>query len=789
MRLFQSLTAVTPHAHGLDATLDGGYRLRVRAMSGDLVRIVVAPASGLPIDRTWMVAPEGDVPWEGRMRDDLAGFAPPLVDVKTADSETILTAGNFRVTLTTAPFRMSVAQKVGDMWQPWIEDRRTGGFALAERGTRLRHYQQRPETDRHFGLGDKTGPLDRTGRRFRLLQLDALGYDAENGDPQYKHVPFMIVQSGAVAGGLFYDSLAPMTFDVGQERSNYHGIYRYVEAEEPALDLWLIAGPDVASVTKRFTRLTGRPALPPKWSFGFAFTTMHHADDANAQAVMTAFAARCRTEQIAISAIHFGSGYSSRGRRRYVFTWNTDKYPDPKALFAKLSGMGFPTVANLKPVLIDDHPDYAAVAAAGGFIKDEHGKPVLEQFWDGLGSYLDFTNPETIRWWQERLKAQVLDVGFTAGWNDNNEHEIGRDGATATGFGKSLDAIATRPLHALLMTRATFEATRDRTPDVRPFTITRAGPAGLQRYGETWTGDNATSWHTLKWNLRNGLSLALSGQSNVGHDIGGFTGPRPGPELLCRFVEMMALHPRAVMNSWKPHVAFGAEAATVPWLYSEVLPQIRAALNLRTTFLPLMYSLAQQSHRDGTPIIRPLFYDFPDDPRAYEDQDAMMLGPDVLFSPVVENGVRTKSQYLPKGPTHWINYHTGEWSPAGQLVSVKAGLGQPPIFIRAGAALVLASATPHVKPHEAPARQLYLAIAGAPGSSGSGAGRHIEDDGVSWSEKTGAFLDLDIGLIWSGDTAKVTLTRRGGAWSTPEPSEWTTQCPLVCVWNVEITHA
>ena len=97
--------------------------------------------------------------------------------------------------------------------------------------------------------------------------------------------------------------------------------------------------------------------------------------------------------------------------------------------------MGFPTVANLKPVLIDDHPDYAAVAAAGGFVKDEHGAAVLEQFWDGMGSYLDFTNAETIRWWQERLKRQVLDVGFTAGWNDNNEHEIGRDGATATGFG------------------------------------------------------------------------------------------------------------------------------------------------------------------------------------------------------------------------------------------------------------------------------------------------------------------------------------------------------------------
>ncbi len=125
------------------------------------------------------------------------------------------------------------------------------------------------------------------------------------------------------------------------------------------------------------------------------------------------------------------------------------------------------------------------------------------------------------------------------------------------------------------MTRASYEATLARDPERRPFAITRAGPAGLQRYGETWSGDNFTSWHTLKWNLRNGLSLALSGQSKVGHDIGGFTGPRPGPELLCRWIEMMALHPRAVMNSWKPDVAPDWRAATTPWLHPDVLPQMR----------------------------------------------------------------------------------------------------------------------------------------------------------------------------------------------------------------------
>jgi alpha-glucosidase len=773
MQIFHALGAVAPHEFGLDAALEQGWRLRIRAMGEHLMRVVVEPAEGLPLKRSWMVAPEGDVPWEGRPRDDLAGFEPQPALVERVGEGWRVTAGAFRASLTGQPVRLEVEQLKDGEWRPWISDRETGGFALAEGGRRIRHFQRRPASDRHFGLGDKAGPLDRTGRRYRILQLDALGYDAEIGDPLYKHVPYLAVQSGAVTGGMFHDSLAPMTFDVGAERSNYHGIYRYVEAEERGLDLWLIAGPDLAAVTRRFTLLTGRPALPPRWSFGFAFTTMHHADDANGQAVIEAFAERCRTEKIAISAIHFGSGYSSRGKRRYVFTWNKDKFPDPEALFARLEALGFPTVANLKPVLIDDHRDYASVSAAGGFVKDASGAPVLEQFWDGMGSYLDFTNPSMIRWWQERLKAQVLDVGFTAGWNDNNEYEIGSEEARATGFGESFDAVRARPLQALLMTRATFEATQARAPHLRPFTITRAGPAGLQRYGETWTGDNATSWHTLKWNMRNALSLALSGQSKVGHDIGGFTGPRPGPELLCRWVEMMALHPRAVMNSWKPEVAPDWQAATTPWLHPETLPQIREALNLRTTFLPLMYSLAQQAALDGSAVIRPLFHEFPDEVGAYADQDAMMLGPDVLFSPVVVEGARTKDQLLPAAPHGWIDFHTGAFHEGGRIVTVEAPLGRPPIFVRGGAALVLASATPDVKPHDAPARRLYLAAAGP---SGSGKGRHFEDDGVSHAWREGDALELSIALSWTQEAITARLRASGRRQAAAE--DWAADCPL-----------
>lgn len=785
MKIIQTLSNIAPIKNGVIANLSDEWTLRILSMGEDLLRIVVEPGTGLPVNKSWMIAPEGDVPWEGRSRDDFFGFNPSDVTLSQNGDVSQIVAGKFRVTVQSNPFRIAVEQKCDGGWKPWISDRETGGFALTERGQRIRHFQKRESTDRHFGLGDKTGPLDRTGRRYRVLQLDALGYDAEIGDPLYKHVPYLAVQNGAVTGGLFYDSLAPLTFDLGCERSNYHGIYRYVEIEERGMDLWLIAGPDLAGVTRRFTLLTGRPAMLPRWSFGFAFTTMHHADDKNAQAVIENFAERCRSEKIAISAIHFGSGYSSRGKRRYVFTWNKSKFPDAPALFKKLTDMGFPTVANIKPVLIDDHPDYHEIKSSGGFIKDEAGEPVVEQFWDGMGSYLDFTNSATIHWWQERLKAQVLNAGFAAGWNDNNEYEVGRDNSLVAGFGDPLDAPSIRPLHALLMTRATYEATQETKPGLRPYTITRAGPAGVQRYAETWTGDNETSWHTLKWNIYNGLSLALSGQSKIGHDIGGFSGPRPDPELLCRWVEMMALHPRAVMNSWKPQVADDWQAATTPWIYPEMTPFIRDALNLRTTFLPVMYSMAYDAHRTGNPIIRPLFFDFPDDALAYQQQEAFMLGPHVLFAPVVVQGAVAKDVYLPVGPDGWVEYHTGKIHKAGTSVRVDAPLGRPPIFIRAGSALVLSRETPYVKPHDAPARRIFLATASI---DGEGTCQHFEDDGLSWDFKN---RDYNANFLFSMNKVSVDVTciAGEGIFNALKNDTWAVDGPFVRDQTINIKFA
>ena len=161
---------------------------------------------------------------------------------------------------------------------------------------------------------------------------------------------------------------------------------------------------------------------------------------------------------------------------------------------------GMKVVANVKPCLLDDHPRYGEVAAEGCFIAGGADRaPLKSQFWDGEGAHVDFTHPAGVAWWKESLTREVLDAGVDAGWNDNNEYGLWDDEATCAGFGEPTPLALMRPVQALLMTRATREAQLAARPHVRPFTVTRAGGPGLQRYAQTWSGDNTTSWASLKW--------------------------------------------------------------------------------------------------------------------------------------------------------------------------------------------------------------------------------------------------------------------------------------------------
>ena len=377
--------------------------------------------------------------------------------------------------------------------------RRAYGFGRQRRD--LLHAMVRHPEDRYYGLGDKTGPLDLRGRRLRTVMTDALGFDPRTSDPLYKHWPFLIVRDGATNCfyGVLYDNLAAASFDLGAEHSNYYGLYRSYEAFDGDLDYWLILGPRLADVVAGFARLTDRMAFGPRWSLGFAQTAMALADAEDAQQRIASFIDRCAVEAVPISAFHFGSGYTMIGKRRYVFNWNRQKFPAPERLMAQFKAAGVRIVANLKPCLLEDHPRFAEVAAGGGFIADAAtGRPAISQFWDGEGAHLDFTGKAAITWWQKGVCDAILATGIDGAWNDNNEYELWNEDARCDGFGQAVPLDLVRPAHALLMTRASYEEQQRAKPQQRSFTVTRAGCPGIQRYAQTWSGDNSTSWESLR---------------------------------------------------------------------------------------------------------------------------------------------------------------------------------------------------------------------------------------------------------------------------------------------------
>ena len=346
---------------------------------------------------------------------------------------------------------------------------------------------------------------------------------------------------------------------------------------------------------------------------------------------------------------------------------------------------------------------------------------------------MDFTGAAGVAWWQDGLTTAVLGTGIDCGWNDNNEYELwDEDAATAAG-----PLALTRPVQSLLMTRATIEAQRGHAPGERAFTVTRAGCPGIQRYAQTWSGDNTTSWDSLRWNIRTGLQMAMSGMVNVGHDVGGFAGPVPDAELLVRWTQACVLNPRLIMNSWKPDGVINS-----PWLHAKALPHIRAAIRLRYRLIPYLYSLMHHAAAHQTPVLQPTFAAFEDDPVCAEDSDMFMLGPSLLACPVVHPGQRWVRAYLPKGPAAWFDVHTGELHAGGVRDQLTAPLDRLTLLAPAGAIL---PTTDSDGGHDEPSRRLHL----FPGP-GAGEGRFtlVEDDGRI---QDGPCTHLHCTMTWTAD--------------------------------------
>ncbi|MEW5872240.1 MAG: glycoside hydrolase family 31 protein [Chloroflexota bacterium] len=729
-------------------------RFQVSVLADDLIHVQMFPNGRPRFQRTWLVVgQEDDVPCEGRLRDDLSPFPLPAFQYTAQDDRIQVWTQQLRLEISLDNFAINWFDAGGHSIAADLAGR---AYAYDRAGAGVWHYLEHRAGEHYFGFGERSGELDKVGRRMRMLNLDAFNYDAEKTDPLYKHFPFYItfIPGTQTAYGLFYDNLATSVFEMGGELDAYHGAYRYYQAEDGDIDYYLIYGPSIEQVVEKLSALIGRPILPPRWSLGYLGSTMSYTEAPDAQTQLQRFVELCNAHQIPCDLFHLSSGYTlDENGKRNVFTWDRNRIPDPSAMVENFARAGIKLTSNIKPALLLTHPSYTEVAAFGGFIKQAHSHaPEVVAFWGGQASYLDFTHPQTLQWWKQNVREQLLEYGIVSMWNDNNENEIWDDEARCAGFGEPFRIAHARPLQTLLMVRASYEAQKQYRPDERPYLISRSGCPGIQRYAQTWSGDNVSNWETLKYNIPMGLGLSLSGAPNTGHDVGGFCGNAPSPELFVRWVQNGVFHPRFTIHSYHSD-----GSVNEPWMYPEVLSIIREWIEFRYRLIPYLYTLLFESTQTGHPIIRPMVYEFPADPKCQTESFDFMLGPNLLVASVLQDGARRRSVYLPAG-SEWCDWYTGEWYTGGQVISADAPLERIPLFVRAGGLIPMGKVMRHVGAEPDEVRQVFVF---PHPTSGCSEFTLIEDDGLTLAYQRGEYSEVKLEVSATSDCISLQAARRG----------------------------
>ena len=508
------------------------------------------------------------------------------------------------------------------------------------------------EGDLFYGLGDKSGGLNKRGQRYHMFNRDALGYHASFSDPLYKSVPFLMKQNreeGTVSG-LFFPMPCLGEIDLGRESDYYFS----VEMTGAPFSYIVFTGDSPWDILDGYTWLTGRPSLPPIFTFGFLGSSMNYTDPDDADVRVGSYFDRIEEHRIPCEGFYFSSGYvMADNGERYTFEWNKKKFPDPAASIGRFRERGYHIACNIKPGFLVTHPRYDELSSKGYFIKDSEGNAYKEYYWGNNASFLDFANPEALCWWKSQLKERFLDYGVSGIWNDNNEYEL---------EDRSLEAQKMRPRYPVLMSKASWDVMHEVNPGKRPWIISRSGSTGIQKYARTWSGDNVSDWESMKYNTYMGMGLGLSGIPFYGHDIGGFFGDRPDETQFIRWCQSAVFQPRFVIHSWNPD-----GQPTEPWSYSEALDVIRELVEIHYEFMPYIYNAAVQAATTGIPMERPLVLMFPGDPGIDPDCIHYMFGEDILVLSAVEEGEEQVECYLPDGQ-RWYDPEADAFLEGGRTV-------------------------------------------------------------------------------------------------------------------------
>ncbi len=524
-----------------------------------------------------------------------------------------------------------------------------------------------------YGLGDKPTGFNLRGKRFQNWNTDTYSF-AKEQDPLYRSIPFYIGIREGVSYGVFLDNTYKTHFDFAHQEHDKTSFW----ADGGELQYYYIHGPHMMDVVKRYHTLTGTHPLPPQWALGYHQCRWSYYPESKLKSLARNF----RERKIPCDALYLDIDYMDGYR---CFTWNKKYFPDPKRMIKELSNDGFKTVVIIDPgIKVDDNYWVFREGRENKFFCRRSDDYFMEgHVWPGRCQFPDYTNPDVREWWGG-LFRELVEVGVAGVWNDMNEPAVFGSGTFPNDVRHQYDGHRgshrkAHNVYGMQMVRATYEGLKKLQKNKRPFTITRAGYSGVQRYSSVWTGDNLASWEHLKLAALQCQRLSVSGISFCGTDIGGFTG-EPDGELFTRWVQLGVFTP-----FMRAHSA-GDTREREPWSFGKEFEDInRAFIELRYRLLPYIYSTFWEQHRYGFPILRPLVMLEQELKTNLAREDEFTFGDKILVSPVMEPGQKSKIVYLPVGD--WFDYWTHESFEGGKEHTVLTPLDSMPIFVKAGSVI------------------------------------------------------------------------------------------------------
>lgn len=737
MKICTKAHAVTRHDNYFSVQTDG-VEIRLMFLTDSILRIRAGFDGDFAEESYSLVL----TAWEDRMDDFMKKYRK-RVEVAEASltdgkAEAVIQGKLLKVVVEKDPFRICVYDNEGTMIHADIVD-----LAYQEDSNHRRiHTSEINADDCFYGFGEKSGEFNKAQKFMNMSPKDAMGYNPKETDSLYKHIPFYIKLNRVTkkAVGYFYHNTYECDFDMGKEKSNYWKMHSRYRADGGDIDLFLIAGPTMSQVVQGYTDLTGKSALLPRTALGYLGSSMYYPElESDCDDAILEFIDTTKEEKIPVDGFQLSSGYctveTDKGVKRCVFTWNKKRFKDPKDFFKQMGDRGITVTPNVKPGMLLIHPMLEEMKAKDMFVKaSDSDEPGVGTWWGGKGIFVDYTKKSTREYWKEMLKEHVLDYGTTSIWNDNCEYDSMVDKDCRCYFeGKGGTIGQLKSVMSSIMCHITDEAIHESTPNMRPYIVCRSGHAGIQKYAQTWAGDNLTHWDTLKYNIATILGMGLSGVASQGCDIGGFYGVAPEGELFLRWIQNGIFQPRFSIHSTNTD-----NTVTEPWMYSDLKDDIRKAIEFRYRLIPYLYSLTYRAHVTGQPIMEPMCYAFQDDPKCYDEGVDFMFGDSMLVANVVDKGAKTRQVYLPAGTTFY-DFYTRESYEGGQTIEIPVTLSSIPIFVPSGAMIPMAiNQMDNLRTQHSTGINLLCA------ADKDGKFTLYEDDGVTMNYENGDYLKTDI---------------------------------------------